>query len=150
MNTVYVGTTEAAFLLRLSSPRVRKLLAEGRIEGAFKEGLHWKIPLFKGMPKVTSRRKGPEGRWQRKIQNKSFLRYGNCTRIIVVIEKDETGYYAYCPQLEECQSQGETLAKVKKNIKEVIELYLSTLPEKEKEWRLNKNIRTTTLEVKVN
>ena len=48
-------------------------------------------------------------------------------QITVVIEKDEAGYYAYCPQLEGCQSQGDTLAEVQKNIKEVIELYLSTL-----------------------
>jgi predicted RNase H-like HicB family nuclease len=45
----------------------------------------------------------------------------------VVIEKDEDGYYAYCPALEGCQSQGETLAEVWRNICEAIELYWETL-----------------------
>jgi hypothetical protein len=68
MDTIYVGTTEAAFLLHLSPQRVRKLLAEGRIEGAVKDGRSWKIPLFKGMPKVSSRSRGPKGRWRKRPQ----------------------------------------------------------------------------------
>ncbi len=27
-------------------------------------------------------------------------------KVGVVIEKDENGYYAFCPELEGCQSQG--------------------------------------------
>lgn len=53
-------------------------------------------------------------------------------QISAVIEKDEYGYYAYCPQLEGCQSQGDSLEEIKANIQEAIELYLSTLTEKEK------------------
>jgi excisionase family DNA binding protein len=68
MDTIYVGTTEAASLLHLSSQRVRKLLAEGRIEGAVKEGRSWKIPLFQGMPRISSKKKGPKGRWRKKPQ----------------------------------------------------------------------------------
>lgn len=49
------------------------------------------------------------------------------TQMSVIIEKDEDGYYAYCPQLEGCQSQGDTLEEVQDNIKEAIELYLSTV-----------------------
>ena len=48
-------------------------------------------------------------------------------KVIVVIEKDEYGYYAYCPELEGCQTQGDTLDEVLANIKEAIELYLETL-----------------------
>ncbi|MGK7955872.1 MAG: type II toxin-antitoxin system HicB family antitoxin [Crocosphaera sp.] len=44
-------------------------------------------------------------------------------KINVVIEKDEDGYYAYCPQLEGCQSQGDSLEEIKTNITEAIELY---------------------------
>lgn len=54
-------------------------------------------------------------------------------KIGVVIEKDENGYYAYCPQLEGCQSQGDSLGEIKTNIQEAIELYLSTLTQEEKE-----------------
>ena len=42
-------------------------------------------------------------------------------QVTVVIEKDEDGYYAYCPQLEGCQSQGDTLDEIKSNIQEAID-----------------------------
>ena len=45
----------------------------------------------------------------------------------VVIEKDEDGYYAYCPALDGCQTQGDTHEEVLVYIKEAISLYLSTL-----------------------
>ena len=48
-------------------------------------------------------------------------------KVNVIIEKDEYGYYAYCPELEGCQTQGESVEEVLNNIKEAIELYLETL-----------------------
>ena len=48
-------------------------------------------------------------------------------KINVVIEKDEYGYYAYAPELEGCQTQGDTLEEVLDNIKDAVELYLETL-----------------------
>ena len=50
-------------------------------------------------------------------------------KISIVIEKDENGYYAYCPLLDGCQSQGDTLEEAEVNIKEAVELYLETLSE---------------------
>ncbi len=50
----------------------------------------------------------------------------NC-EVSIVIEKDDYGYYAYCPELEGCQTQGDALDEVMENIKEAIELYLETL-----------------------
>ena len=70
-------------------------------------------------------------------------------KVSVVIEKDENGYYAYCPQLEGCQTQGDSLEEVLSNIKEAIELYLETLSEDEAKELLSKEILTTSLEVKV-
>ncbi|ACB50855.1 hypothetical protein cce_1505 [Crocosphaera subtropica ATCC 51142] len=70
-------------------------------------------------------------------------------QISIIIEKDEDGYYAYCPQLEGCQSQGDTVEEVKRNIQEAIELYLSTLSEEEKETLLNQEILTMSIEVNV-
>lgn len=70
-------------------------------------------------------------------------------KVNVIIEKDEYGYYAYCPELEGCQSQGETLEEILANIKEAIELYLETLSEDEIKTLLSKEILTTSLEVKV-
>lgn len=49
----------------------------------------------------------------------------------VIIEKDKYGYYAYCPELEGCQTQGDSLEEVLNNIKEAIELYLETLSKDE-------------------
>lgn len=70
-------------------------------------------------------------------------------QVSVIIEKDEDGYYAYSPQLEGCQSQGDTLEEVKRNIQEAIELYLSTLSEVEKHNLLNREIVTMSIEVNV-
>jgi len=62
----------------------------------------------------------------------------------VVIEKDEDGYYAYCPALEGCQTQGDTYEEVLGYIKEAISLYISTLSVVEKE-RVLKSTTTTML-----
>ncbi len=70
-------------------------------------------------------------------------------KVSIVIEKDEYGYYAYCPELEGCQTQGDSLEEVMVNIKEAIELYLETLSEDEIKASLSKEILTTTLEVNV-
>ena len=70
-------------------------------------------------------------------------------KVGIVIEKDKHGYYAYSPELEGCQTQGDTLEEVLSNIKEAIELYLETLSEEERKERLSKQILTTSLEVKV-
>jgi predicted RNase H-like HicB family nuclease len=68
-------------------------------------------------------------------------------KVSVVIEKDEYGYYAYCPELEGCQTQGDSLEEVLANMKEAIELYLETLSADEVKEALSKEILTTTLEV---
>jgi predicted RNase H-like HicB family nuclease len=70
-------------------------------------------------------------------------------KISVIIEKDEYGYYAYTPELEGCQSQGDTLEEVLDNIKEAVELYLETLTEEERKEVLSQAILTTTLEVEL-
>lgn len=70
-------------------------------------------------------------------------------KVSIVIEKDENGYYAYCPELEGCQTQGDSFDEVMANIKEAIELYLETLPDDEKRSYLSKEILTTTLEVQI-
>ena len=67
----------------------------------------------------------------------------------VVIEKDEKGFYAWCPELKGCQSQGSTLEEAMANIKEAIELYLETLPREERDVLLSREILTTAVEVNV-
>lgn len=52
-------------------------------------------------------------------------------KVSIVIEKDKHGYYAYCPELPGCQSEGDSLETVQTNIKEAVELYIETLSEEE-------------------
>jgi predicted RNase H-like HicB family nuclease len=65
----------------------------------------------------------------------------------VVIEKDENGFYAWCPELKGCQSQGATLEEAISHIKEAIELYLETLPAEERDMLLSRKILTTSVDV---
>ena len=53
-------------------------------------------------------------------------------KVSVVLEKDENGYYAWCPELKGCQSQGEYLDEALSNIREAFELYLESMPEEER------------------
>ena len=48
-------------------------------------------------------------------------------KINVIIEQDKDGFYAYAPELEGCQTQGDSLDEVYANIREAVELYLETL-----------------------
>jgi predicted RNase H-like HicB family nuclease len=70
-------------------------------------------------------------------------------KVSVVIEKDEHGYYAFSPELEGCQSQGDTFEEAMTNIREAIELYLETLTPLERRERLSQEIVTTSVEVTV-
>ena len=70
-------------------------------------------------------------------------------KVSIIIEKDEYGYYAYCPELEGCQTQGNTIDEVMLNIKEAIDLYLETLPANERIAFLSREILTTSIGVEV-
>ena len=61
---MYVVTTKAASLLEISTRRLRKLLAEGRVIGAYKAGKFWLIPLHNGMPVITKGKRGQKGTWK--------------------------------------------------------------------------------------
>ena len=67
---MYINTTQAASYLGISPRRVRKLLEEKRIKGAYKCGYFWLIPLYNGMPQVIAKKHGQKGTWKRsrKIQ----------------------------------------------------------------------------------
>jgi predicted RNase H-like HicB family nuclease len=50
--------------------------------------------------------------------NMAVYRFG------VVIERDEEGYFAFCPELQGCYTQGETYEEVLNNIKDAIRLHI--------------------------
>ncbi|NEO64905.1 MAG: helix-turn-helix domain-containing protein [Moorea sp. SIO4G2] len=59
-----VCTTEAASLLGISSRRLRQLLNDGRVRGAYKSGKFWIIPLFNNLPQIIEKKRGPKGKWR--------------------------------------------------------------------------------------
>jgi predicted RNase H-like HicB family nuclease len=67
----------------------------------------------------------------------------------VIIERDGVGYYAYCPELPGCQTQGDSMEEAVANIKEAISLYLETLSPEELGVLISKEIFSTTVEVSV-
>jgi predicted RNase H-like HicB family nuclease len=71
------------------------------------------------------------------------------TKLNVVISKDEDGYFASCPALPGCQTQGNTFEETMVNIKVAIELYLETMSKEEINETLSQEIFTTTVEIKV-
>ncbi|MBM3142513.1 MAG: type II toxin-antitoxin system HicB family antitoxin [Chloroflexi bacterium] len=60
-------------------------------------------------------------------------------RFTVVVEKDEEGYFAYCPELQGCYTQGNTFEEVMTNIRDAIKLHI--------EDRLASNEPITTSEI---
>ena len=70
-------------------------------------------------------------------------------KVGVIIEKDKHGYYAYCPELEGCQTQGDMFEEVVSNIKEAIELYFETLSQEERKMYLSREVYMTSLEVNI-
>lgn len=52
-------------------------------------------------------------------------------RISAVVEHDQDGYFAYCPGLKGCHTQGDSIDEALANLKEATELYLETLSEQE-------------------
>jgi predicted RNase H-like HicB family nuclease len=68
-------------------------------------------------------------------------------KISVIIEKDENGYYAFCPELAGCQSQGDTFEEAVANIKEAAEAYIETLSQEEIKEIVSKEIVSTNIEV---
>ena len=42
----------------------------------------------------------------------------------VVVDKDKEGYFAYCPELQGCYTQGETFEEVMESIRDAIKLHV--------------------------
>ena len=101
------------------------------------ETAFWKITLVKFYANTRARKVSPS-----KLNLIHMARKAS-----VVIEKDDNGFYAWCPELKGCQSQGATLEETISNIKEAIELYLETLPIEERDVLLSREILTTSVEV---
>ena len=70
-------------------------------------------------------------------------------RFSVVIEHDEKGYFAFCPDLQGCYTQGESYEEVLENIKDAIRLHVEDRLKSGEEVPLVDSISLTSLEVAV-
>jgi predicted RNase H-like HicB family nuclease len=70
-------------------------------------------------------------------------------RVSIVLEQDESGYFAYSPELPGCYSQGESYEAAVANIKEAVDLYIETLDPEERIQLLSKQISTSSIEVSI-
>jgi predicted RNase H-like HicB family nuclease len=65
----------------------------------------------------------------------------------VVIENDEYGYFAMCPALQGCYSQGDTYEEALENIKDAIHLHLEDILESGEVIRKMNSFSLVALEV---
>jgi predicted RNase H-like HicB family nuclease len=70
-------------------------------------------------------------------------------RFSVVIEKDEEGYTAFCPELQGCYAQGETYEEVLENIRDVIRLHIDDRMDSGEKIPQAQLINLTTVDVTV-
>lgn len=67
----------------------------------------------------------------------------------IVAEKDENGYFVFCPELQGCYSQGDTYEEALKNIKDAIKLHLEDRLAGKEELPKIKSLSLSTVEVAV-
>jgi len=70
-------------------------------------------------------------------------------RFSVVIERDVNGYYAFCPDLQGCYTQGDTYEEVLGNIKDAIRLHIEDRLETGEEIPQAESVSLTMMEVAV-
>ncbi len=66
----------------------------------------------------------------------------------VIIEKDESGYFASCPLLQGCYTQGETYEEVLENLRDDMRLHIKDRLEAEEEIPSVQNVALTTVKVR--
>ncbi len=70
-------------------------------------------------------------------------------RFSVVVEKDQDGYFAFCPELEGCYTQGASYEEALDNIRGAIRLHVEDRIEAGEEILQPESISLTSLEVAV-
>ena len=66
-----------------------------------------------------------------------------------IIEKDMDGYFALCPELQGCYSQGDTYEEVLENIKDAIRLHIEDRIESGEDIPQAESVSLTMMEVAV-
>ena len=70
-------------------------------------------------------------------------------RFSIVLERDEDGYFAYCPELDGCYTQGSTYEEALANIQDAIQLHVKDRLESWEEIPQPGLISLTSMEVVV-
>jgi len=67
----------------------------------------------------------------------------------VVVEKDINGYFAFCPELQGCYTQGDTYEEALENIKDAIRLHIEDRIESGEEVPQVDSVSLTLMEVAI-
>ncbi len=67
----------------------------------------------------------------------------------VVVEKDRDGYFAFCPELQGCYTQGDSYEEVMENIKDAIRLHVEDRIENGEDIHQAESVSLTLMEVAV-
>ena len=67
----------------------------------------------------------------------------------VVVERDSNGYFALCPELQGCYTQGDTYEEVMENIKDAIRLHIEDRIETGEDIPQAESVSLTLMEVAV-
>lgn len=64
-----------------------------------------------------------------------------------VIQKDEHGYFAYCPDLQGCYTSGETYEEARANLSDAIRLHVQDRIESGEEIKASESINLTSVQI---
>lgn len=67
----------------------------------------------------------------------------------IVIEQDENGFFAFCPELQGCYTQGDTYEDILENIKDAIRLHLKDRIKSKEEIPVSRSVSLSAVEVAV-
>ena len=70
-------------------------------------------------------------------------------RFAAVIEKDEDGYYAFCPELQGCYTSGSTFEEARTNLVDAIRLHIEDRLADGEEVRPVESVNLTSVEIAV-
>ena len=73
----------------------------------------------------------------------------NVYKFSVVVEKDVDGYFALCPELQGCYTQGDTYEEVLDNIKDAIHLHVEDRLESGEDIPQAESVSLTLMEVAI-
>lgn len=69
-------------------------------------------------------------------------------QLTAIIEKEDDGYVALCPEVD-VASQGDSIEEARKNLKEALELFFEAASHEEVKSRLHEEVYVTHVEVAV-